>query len=387
MGNHPKALLTSSMLIGGAVMLASFTPTPLFPEYRFLWGISDLGVSTIFAAYPAGVLSCLVLLGGFSDVAGRRRAILLGGVVMVSALAILAFAPSAGVMVLGRWLQGVGVALASTAGASALMELHPQGAAAGARLNTASISFGVAAGPLISGLLADSLPAPLVTPYLVVAFLVSVPVALALAAPATPMARGARLVRRISVPRSARRPFLACAAAVATTNVCTGLLGAFGPEVARSVGWSGTALSGVFVSVVLTTIAVAQLTGGRLPSVTAMIGGGVVAAAGWLLLAAGSTTASAPLALVGAVVLGMGAGTSLLGSAKSLAVWSPADRRAELYAAWLLVPFTALGASAFLAGPLLASTSLLVVLGSAAAVSATCTGVVVAASRERRVTT
>lgn len=365
-------------------MLASFTPTPLFPDYQEKWGIGELGVSTIFAAYPVGVLSCLVVLGGLSDVVGRRRSILLGGTVLLVALSVLAMAPSPGVMVLGRWLQGVGVALASTAGASALMELHPRGSAAGSQLNTASISFGVALGPLLSGLLADALPAPLVTPYLVVAALVLVPILLAAASPPTPVRAGMGLVRPISVPRPMWRPFLACAAAVAVTNVCTGLLGAFGPEVARSVGWDGTALNGLFVSVVLTTIAVAQLTGGRIPPARAMIGGGAVAVLGWGLLSLGSVAGSAPTALFGSVVLGFGAGTSLLGSAGSLALWSPADRRGELYAAWLLVPFTALGTSAFLAGPLLASTSLLTVMLSAATATAACTVVVALASLPTR---
>lgn len=371
-----RALLASSALLGGAIMLASFTPTPLFPTYQERWGIGELGVSAIFAAYPVGVLSCLVLLGGLSDVVGRRRSILLGGVLILVALGTLSVAPSPLVMVLGRWLQGVGVALASTAAASALMELHPRGATAGSQFNTASISFGVALGALLSGVLADTLPAPLVTPYLVVAALVLVPLALALAAPSVPVRRDVPLVRPIRVPRSMWRPFLACGAAVVVTNVCMGLLGAFGPAVARTVGWDGSARNGVFVSVVLTTIAVAQVTGGRLAPRTAMVGGGSVAVAGWGLLALGSHLGSVPVALLGAVLLGSGAGLSLLGSAGSLAQWCPPDRRGELYAAWLLVPFTVLGTSAILAGPLLASTSPLTVLLVAAAVTFVATWVV-----------
>lgn len=375
------ALLLSSGLTGGMVMLASFTPTPLFPEYQEKWGIGELGVSTIFAAYPVGVLSCLVLLGGLSDVIGRRRSILIGGAVVLAALLVLATAPSPAVMVAGRLLQGVGVALASTAAASALMDLHPRGSASGSQFNTASISIGVAAGPLLSGVLADTLPAPLVTPYLVVAGLVLVPVALAAAAPSVAPRPGVRLVKRISVPRELRRPFLACAAAVAVTNVCTGLMGAFGPEVARSVGWDGAALNGIFVSVVLSAIAVAQIAGGGLSPRRAMLGGGVVAVVGWGVLGTGSALASAPVAVVGSVVLGLGAGAALLGSAASLATWCPPARRAELYAAWLLVPFTVLGASAFSAGPLLASTSLLVVVACAATFSALATVVVAALGR------
>lgn len=364
------------------VMLASFTPTPLFPLYQERWGIGETGVSLIFAAYPLGVLTCLALLGGLSDVVGRRRSILLGGGVLTVALLLLASAGSPAAMVLGRYVQGVGVALVSTAAASALMELHPKGAGSGSRFNTASISVGVAVGPLLSGLLADTLPAPLVTPYLVVGALVLVPVLLALLSPPTSRRPGGRLVQPIKVPRELWKPFLACAAAVAVTNVCTGLLGAFGPEVAQSVGWFGSALSGVFVFVVLGAIAVSQIAGGALTPPLAMVGGGLTAVAGWALLALGSSLASAPLALLGATTLGLGAGATLLGSAASLATWAPAHRRAELYAAWLLVPFTTLGASAFVAAPVLASTSLVTVLLGAGAVTALAT--VLAATTVKR---
>lgn len=371
-----RALLTSGALAPGMIMLASFTPTPLFPEYQDRWGVGETGVSTMFAAYPLGVVLCLTLLGGLSDVIGRRRAILIGGAVLVMALALLSVAPSPALMVLGRIVQGVGVAIVATAAASALMELHPRGPEAGSQFNTASVSIGVAVGPLLSGLLAEHLPAPFTTPYLVVAGLVLLPVALAAVAPPATRVPGAAVVRPIRVPRTLLRPFVASAAAVGMTNLCTGLMGAFGPEVAQSLGWQGSALSGIFVSVVLTAVAVAQLLGGSWAPRRAMVGGGVAAVTGWILLAVASSASHAPLAVAAATMLGLGAGATLLGSAAAMAGWAPADRRAELYAAWLLVPFTTLGASAFLAAPLLAATSAVTVLVAAGGVTAVATALV-----------
>lgn len=372
----PAPMLISAALAPGVIMLASFTPTPLFPEYQERWGIGESGVSVLFAAYPAGVVTCLALLGGLSDVIGRRRTILVGGAVLAAALLLLSVAPSPDVMAGGRFLQGIGVGLVSTAAASALMELHPRGVEAGSQFNTASVSFGVALGPLLSGLLAEHLPAPFTTPYLVVAALVLVPVLFAAFSPGSPPATGARLIRPVRVPRELRRPFVASAAAVAMTNMCTGLMGAFGPEVAATLGWYGSALSGIFVSVVLTAIAVAQVVGGRVAPPTLMLGGGASAVCGWLALTAGSMSANAPLAILGVTVLGLGTGATLLGSASAMSGWAPPDRRGEIYAAWLLVPFSTLGLAAFLAAPLLASTSLTAVLLSVAAVTGAATGVV-----------
>lgn len=352
-----RALLSAGAIAPGVIMLASFTPTPLYPDYQELFDIGSGGVSLIFAGYPAGVVFCLTLLGGLSDVVGRRRTILFGGTVLIAGLMLLSVAPSLAVMVVGRFVQGLGVALVSTAAASALMELHPKGVEAGSQFNTASVSLGVAFGPLVAGLVADQMPYPLRSPYWVVALMVLVPMVLAAFSPRTPRTPGAQLVRRVRVPRELARPFVASAAAVAITNLCTGLMGAFSPEVARSVGWQGSTLNGVFVSVLLFSIAVAQMAGGSWPPRRAMVGGGMVAVTGWALLALGSFVGSPVLALAAVVVLGAGTGATLLGSAAAMSLWAPPERRAELYAAWLLVPFTTLGLSAFLAAPLVASTS------------------------------
>jgi hypothetical protein len=73
-----------------------------------------------------------------------------------------------------------------------------------------------------------------------------------------------------------------------------------------------------------------------------------------------------------------------LGSAAAMSLWSPPERRAELYAAWLLVPFTTLGLAAFLAAPLVASTSAAVALGSAGLMTVLLTFVVSRTSAPRR---
>lgn len=71
--------------------------------------------------------------------------------------------------------------------------------------------------------------------------------------------------------------------------------------------------------------------------------------------------------LIGAILVGSGAGLCLLGSAALVGDFSPTNRRAELYSAYLVIAFGALGLTALGSGPIIAASSVPVVLGLASA--------------------
>src|SRR6185295_19036721 len=54
-------------------MLGTTLPTPLYGLYRDRFGLSELITTVVFAVYAAGVLGALLLVGGLSDIVGRRR--------------------------------------------------------------------------------------------------------------------------------------------------------------------------------------------------------------------------------------------------------------------------------------------------------------------------
>ena len=169
------ALLTGSAILVFVAMVASFAPTPLYPLYKQLWGLTDPQIAWIFTSYPVGVLIVLIFLGGISDRIGRRTTLFVGIGILAVAFVSLAFAPSYPFLLLGRLLHGFGIGMVTSAAASAIMESHPKGIHAGAFLNTACIALGIAFGPLLSGVLTDLLPFPLITPYLVIALSLAVP--------------------------------------------------------------------------------------------------------------------------------------------------------------------------------------------------------------------
>lgn len=348
-------LLAGAALMMFVLMVSSFTPTPLYPLYQDEWGISDAKVALAFAGYPIGVIPTLILLGGVSDRFGRRATLLFSAVTIVIALAVLAGAVNLPLLVTGRILQGIGVALAAGAGAATLMESHPGGLARGSLVNTLAIASGSAVGPLLSGFLADVSPAPLVTPYIVVALLVSVPlVMLVFARDIDARNERAKLIKPIRLPRSIWAPFSLAAATILGTNLGMGIYGSFGSEIALSVGLDSEIAAGFVVFVFLSLVAIVQPLARHLRPRAAMSFGLTATTLGWVLVSYASFQGLAWLLVVGSAVIGGGAGLCLMGSAALVGVISPSSRRAEIYSVYLMVAFGALATIALASGSILA---------------------------------
>lgn len=340
-------------------MVMSFTPTPLYPLYQQLWGISDGYVGLAFSAYPIGVVITLVLLGGLSDRFGRRGTLLIATLVIALALITMMFAVSYSLLLLGRFLQGIGAALAAGAGAATLMESHPGGLSRGSLLNTLSVAGGSAVGPLMAGALADATSYPLIAPYLMVLIILIVPaVLLTKSKDVVPRKRDASLVRPIRLPRKIWLTFSIAAATVLGTNLCMGIYGSFGSNLAGTVGWTSEAYIGLLVSLVLTMLAVVQIFGRNLRPAVSMTAGLSAVALGWAIVTIASLSATAGLMVFGSMVVGGGAGLCLMGSAAYVGIISPDNRRAEIYSAYLVVAFSALGVTALSAGPIIGFASI-----------------------------
>jgi len=93
------------------------------PAIQRALGFSQEGLSWIFNAYVIAFGGLLLLGGRLSDLFGQRRVFMLGFVTLTLASLLAGLAPSQGVLLAGRALQGLGAALIAPAALTIVMSL------------------------------------------------------------------------------------------------------------------------------------------------------------------------------------------------------------------------------------------------------------------------
>lgn len=116
----------------------------------------ELGL--IGAAYALGLAMFQLGGGSMGDIWGYRRIFLWGTALFALTGAAQGFVPSVDLLLPLRFLQGVGGAILNACGLALLASVAPEGRrAVYLGFSSASISAGVACGPAVAGILADSL--------------------------------------------------------------------------------------------------------------------------------------------------------------------------------------------------------------------------------------
>lgn len=356
---HRAAVLTVTYLLF-AVMLSGALPTPLYPLYTAKLGLTPLVVAVVFAAYAVGILAALMFLGGLSDQIGRRATLGPAMVVAVVSCAVFAAFPTLPGLLCGRFLSGVAVGMTTGAATAYLRELHPRPAVA-ALLSTVVNMLGLGSGPLLSGVLAQYAPAPLVTPYLVLAVLLLPGLAL-FALPETARRRAGRIaVQRLGVPAPARPVFTAVAVSVFAAFSVLGLLAALtGTFLSQGLHNDSRLLVGVVVFAAFGSASLTQLVTVRLSAAAGTIVGMAAVPVGMALLVAALPAASPPLFLAGAVLSAGGSGAAFRSGMALLTARTPAERTGEVVSSYLVAAYLGLTLPVIGVGLLVSTTSLLV---------------------------
>ncbi|MFD0045907.1 MFS transporter [Pseudarthrobacter scleromae] len=334
------ASTTTRLVMAGTViftlLVGANLATPLYPLLQAELGLSTLGVTAAFASYVLSLVATLMLAGHWSDHIGRRAALILAVLAGLAGGWLFAEAETLAALCAGRALQGAAVALATGASAAALRELLPSRPEWASRFTLLASSGGVAAGPVIGGLL-SLLPGATTAPYyvhslilaglLVPLFLLRARPAISLPAPSRPLK--ALAPRRPSVSREARGAFWLAAGvgflSFAVFGFCLSLAPGYFAQVLHT---DSRPLVGVLAGLALASSALSQLLTLRgrytVPAGLAVMGVSVV------LLGAAGAWHSPVLLVAAALAAGVGQGTAFRTVFNDVAARVEASRHAQI---------------------------------------------------------
>ncbi|MEU5536125.1 MFS transporter [Streptomyces sp. NPDC020362] len=325
-------------------MMGTTLPTPLYGLYREQIGFSELIVTVVFAVYAVGVISALLIAGGFSDVLGRRPLLL--AALGLAALSAVCFLTEGGLPLLytGRVLSGFSAGLLSGTGTAAVLELAPPGLRGRAGLAaTAANMGGLGLGPLVSGILAEYAPWPLKLPFLVhLVLLAGAVTVVCLLAETVPRAEPRPSLRPqgMKVPPEVRGVFGPCALAAFAGFSMLGLFTAVAPAfLTQTLGERNLAVAGAVVFCVFCASTGGQILMGRIGARRALPWGCAVLVVGLLLIGASLLLEAFPVLLAGALTGGAGQGMAFRAGLTEVSDAAPGAHRGATISAFFVVAY------------------------------------------------
>jgi MFS family permease len=371
--NQPQGSTTGLVLCTALIALAmagSTAPSPFYPSWRSELDVGAPFMSLVFGIYPIVLLIALLAVGSLSDHLGRRPVAVAAFVLLALSFALMGTWVSPTTLILARCLQGAGVALAvSTLGAYAAELQPPHLAGAGALLNSAGPTAGLALGALVGGLglefltpVADArLAAQVVFGALAVLSLLGV-VLLWNHPETSPRKPGAAQSLRpsIRVHPDALSAFLRSAPVIAAVWATGGLFISLGANIISSGFGSSDHLVQVLPAVLLTAVgATSVIAARRLPVQSSSIAGCGALIIGTALGALGVGVHMLPLYIAALVITGAGWGIAYAAALRVLLPLAPAGERAALFSAVYVVAYLSFGIPAIIAGVLSARIGLI----------------------------
>ncbi|WP_405912491.1 MFS transporter [Streptomyces sp. NBC_01020] len=343
-------------------MVGTTVPTPLYPLYENDFSFSPIMVTVIFAVYAIGVVVGLLTFGRLSDQIGRRPVLMAATVLSVCAAVVFLIAGDVPVLLFGRVLSGFSAALVTGAGTAALTELMPPDG----RVRPATVALfanmgGLACGPLLAGVLADTAPSPLRTPWVVSLVLAALALAGLALTPETARHRTGFTFRLqpLHVPAEIRSDFLRSAMVTGTgfavLGVLTAVTGLFLGDVLHDTDHTltGAVVFTAFVCTALGQLLIRRIGSG--PALTVACVGLIAAAA--LIATAMVTETLAPL-IVGAAVNGLATGIAIGYGLGTITTRSDPEHRGAAVSTFFAILYTMLAVPSIGVGVLIHVSSL-----------------------------
>jgi MFS family permease len=127
---------------------------PAVPHYAKVFGVDETGIGMIFFAYSGGLLLTSFPMGVLCDRIGQKQVLLIGAIVMTLSTLSYAASSSLSMLVISRFIQGIGSSATWAAGLALVAGLFPA-QVRGQRLSLvlSAASLGTIIGPAAGGFL------------------------------------------------------------------------------------------------------------------------------------------------------------------------------------------------------------------------------------------
>ncbi|AMW11801.1 MFS transporter [Streptomyces qaidamensis] len=320
-----------------AVFVLSNAATPLYVLWQRDIGFSKGTLTVVFAFYIVGLLGSLLVSGVVSDRLGRKPVLLPALALALAACAIFATATTVVALIVARLFTGIAVGAVVSAGMAAVTDVAgPERKRLAALLASCAMVFGAGLGPLLAGLLSETLPAPTVTVFVVEAVLLLTAVLAVLRMPVRrPAARGkGPWVRVPGVPHGNGIHLALGIAVFAPGITATSFVLSLGPTLLTELlGTTSRIVAGAMAFVMFLAATGVQFAVQKLPRRTILTAGAISTTLSMAALIAAVHASSVALLVASALLAGAGQGMGQLGGLSLLNSTVPAQRLAEANAA------------------------------------------------------
>lgn len=318
-----------------AVFVLSNAATPLYVVWQRELGFSQGMLTVVFACYIVGLLGSLLVSGVVSDRVGRKPVLLPALGLALAACAVFATSTSVVMLMVARLFTGVAVGAVVSAGMAAVTDVGREHKALAALLASCAMVLGAGTGPLLAGVLSETLPGPTVTVFAVEAALLVTAVAVVLRLPIErPPYRSGAWIRVPGVPFGTGHQLLLGVAVFAPGITATSFVLSLGPSLLSGLlGTTSRIVAGATAFMMFLTATGVQFAVRRLPRRRILQLGATGTALGMVALVVAVHGASVTAVVASALLAGAGQGVGQLGGLSLLNSAVPPERLAEANAA------------------------------------------------------
>ncbi len=341
------------LVLLGTALGVSGAPAPLYGLYAEEFDFAPLTITVVFAVYAAAALLSVLVTGAISDRYGRRPLLGVATVLILAGLVVFMSADGVPALLVARVLHGLGVGTVMVVGSAALLDLRPADGARTGKRTGVSLNVGIMIAILFTAWNAQYGPAPLVTPYVVLAVLLAAGLLMLVAMPETHLRnRSVTLqIARPRVPEAISVDFrFAALGVMASWSVLGVFLSLFPAIASAAVGTDNLLFGGGIVALSSGAAALSQQVAAPIPARTAAIIGDYGTAAS-LVAAVGAVALGSAWGLaVVSTVLGFFFGMAFGSSLRHLGDVVPAAHRGEVMSAFYVLAYAALAVPTVIAG-------------------------------------